>query len=60
MLFRSVVGSAPGLRSAVRGGDLDVTVLDHPVLASARRELLSVLREQTVTRTRHRFGHPDS
>ena len=55
-----VVGSAPGLRSAVRGGDLDVTVLDHPVLASARRELLSVLREQTVTRTRHRFGHPDS
>jgi RHH-type proline utilization regulon transcriptional repressor/proline dehydrogenase/delta 1-pyrroline-5-carboxylate dehydrogenase len=30
---------------------------DHPVLASAERELLTVVREQTVSRTLHRFGH---
>jgi len=34
-----------------------VTVLDHPVLASGRRELLTVLREQAISRTVHRFGH---
>lgn len=57
-----VVGSAPALRGAVRAdGDVAaVTVLDHPVVASGRREMLTVLREQTVTRTRHRFGHPHS
>jgi len=27
------------------------------VLASGRRELLTVVREQAVSRTRHRFGH---
>jgi RHH-type proline utilization regulon transcriptional repressor/proline dehydrogenase/delta 1-pyrroline-5-carboxylate dehydrogenase len=27
------------------------------VLASARRELLTVVREQAVSRTLHRFGH---
>jgi RHH-type proline utilization regulon transcriptional repressor/proline dehydrogenase/delta 1-pyrroline-5-carboxylate dehydrogenase len=35
----------------------DVTVLAGPVLATGRRELLTVLREQAVSRTRHRFGH---
>jgi len=35
----------------------NVTVLAGPVLATGRRELLSVLREQAVSRTRHRFGH---
>ncbi len=34
-----------------------VTVLDGPVLATGRRELLAVTREQAVSRTRHRFGH---
>lgn len=34
--------------------------LAHPVLAGGRRELLSVVREQTVSRTRHRYGHPTS
>jgi len=34
-------------------------VLDGPVLASAERELLTVLREQAVSRTLHRFGHVD-
>jgi len=32
-------------------------VLDGPVLASAARELLTVVREQAVSRTLHRFGH---
>ncbi|GMA25022.1 hypothetical protein GCM10025864_27810 [Luteimicrobium album] len=52
-----VVGRAPGLReAAVRRAGL-VTVLDRPVVASAERELLAVLREQAVSRTRHRYGH---
>ena len=34
-----------------------VTVLAAPVLATGRRELLTVLREQAVSQTLHRFGH---
>lgn len=34
-----------------------MTVLDAPVLASAEREMLTVVREQSVSRTLHRFGH---
>ena len=52
-----VIGLAPGLREAARTRVGDVTVLDQPVLASGRRELLCVLREQAVSRTAHRFGH---
>lgn len=54
-----VIGSAPGLREAAAGRVGEVTVLDGPVLASGERELLTVLREQAVSRTRHRFGHVD-
>ncbi len=54
-----VVGTAPGLRAAAAGRTGEVTVLDAPVVASAARELLTVLREQAVSRTRHRFGHVD-
>jgi RHH-type transcriptional regulator, proline utilization regulon repressor / proline dehydrogenase / delta 1-pyrroline-5-carboxylate dehydrogenase len=42
------------LESAARHG---VTVLDAPPVAAGRRELLTVLREQSISRTRHRFGH---
>ncbi|WP_298455601.1 bifunctional proline dehydrogenase/L-glutamate gamma-semialdehyde dehydrogenase [uncultured Cellulomonas sp.] len=52
-----VVGTAPGLRAAARTRVGDVTVLDGPVLAGAEREGLTVVREQAVSRTRHRFGH---
>jgi RHH-type proline utilization regulon transcriptional repressor/proline dehydrogenase/delta 1-pyrroline-5-carboxylate dehydrogenase len=52
-----VVGSAPGLRGAAATRVGEVTVLDGPVLASGSRELLSVVREQAVSRTLHRFGH---
>lgn len=52
-----VVGEAPGLREAARTRVGAVTVLDSPVLASGRRELLTVLREQAISRTLHRFGH---
>ena len=52
-----VVGAAPGLRAAARTRVGEVTVLDAPVLASGRRELLTVLREQAISRTRHRLGH---
>ncbi|HLT83560.1 MAG TPA: aldehyde dehydrogenase family protein, partial [Phototrophicaceae bacterium] len=34
-----------------------VTVLAGPVLPAGRRELLGMLREQAISRTRHRFGH---
>nr|WP_239068494.1 bifunctional proline dehydrogenase/L-glutamate gamma-semialdehyde dehydrogenase [Cellulomonas pakistanensis] len=54
-----VVGSAPGLRAAAVTRTGEVTVLDAPVVASARRELMTVVREQAVSRTRHRFGHVD-
>ncbi|WP_344008505.1 hypothetical protein, partial [Isoptericola halotolerans] len=52
-----VLGSAPGLREAAAGRVGDVTVLDGPVLAAGRRELLTFLREQAVSRTKHRYGH---
>src|SRR5690606_18456747 len=52
-----VVGTAPGLRAAARGRTGAVTVLDGPVLLSGRRELLTVVREQAVSCTLHRFGH---
>ncbi|MDM7831793.1 bifunctional proline dehydrogenase/L-glutamate gamma-semialdehyde dehydrogenase [Cellulomonas edaphi] len=55
--IRVVGGAEPALRSAAATRVAEVTVLDGPVLASADRELLSVLREQAVSRTRHRFGH---
>ncbi|MFI2754595.1 proline dehydrogenase family protein [Cellulomonas sp. P22] len=55
-----VVGTAVGLRAAARTRTGHVTVLDGPVLAAGRRELLTVLREQAVSRTRHRFGHVES
>ncbi|RMI04633.1 aldehyde dehydrogenase family protein, partial [Cellulomonas triticagri] len=54
-----VVGTAPGLRAAAVARTGEVTVLDTPVVASGRRELMTVVREQAVSRTRHRFGHID-
>ncbi len=52
-----VVGQAPGLREAAARRAGFVTVLDHPVVASGERELLAVVREQAVSRARHRYGH---
>ncbi|MDO8149497.1 proline dehydrogenase family protein [Isoptericola sp. b515] len=52
-----VVGEAPGLRAAAVERVGEVTVLDQPVLAAGRRELLPFLREQAVSRTKHRYGH---
>ncbi|QAY68947.1 bifunctional proline dehydrogenase/L-glutamate gamma-semialdehyde dehydrogenase [Xylanimonas protaetiae] len=52
-----VVGAAPGLRAAAAAHPGTTTVLDAPVVASGERELLAFLREQAVSRTRHRYGH---
>jgi RHH-type proline utilization regulon transcriptional repressor/proline dehydrogenase/delta 1-pyrroline-5-carboxylate dehydrogenase len=52
-----VLGAAPGLHAAAAQQVGVVNVLDQPVLASGRRELLTMLREQAVSRTRHRYGH---
>lgn len=54
-----VIGTAPGLREAAATRVGEVTVLDQPVVASGARELLTMVREQAVSRTRHRFGHVD-
>lgn len=50
-----VVGKATDL--APLAADPSVGLLPGPVLANGRRELLSVLREQSISRTMHRFGH---
>ena len=52
-----VIGEAPGLWQAAADERADVDPLVGEVLASGRRELLSVLREQAISRTMHRFGH---
>ncbi len=52
-----VIGHSAGLAEAAAGRVGDVTVLAAPVVASGRRELLTVLREQAISRTRHRYGH---
>jgi RHH-type transcriptional regulator, proline utilization regulon repressor / proline dehydrogenase / delta 1-pyrroline-5-carboxylate dehydrogenase len=51
-----VLGSVPeALRRAA--AEVDASLVDAPVLADGRRELLAVLREQAISVTRHRFGH---
>ena len=51
------VGDTPGLRAAARARTGSVTLLDQPVLGAAHRELLTMVREQAVSVTAHRFGH---
>src|SRR5699024_9738261 len=51
-----VIGEVPGLWEAAADERAEVTPLTGEVLASGRRELLCVLREQAIARTRHRFG----
>lgn len=50
-----LVGDAPTLLADLAA--TDATVLSGPVLANGRRELLGLLREQSISRTRHRYGH---
>ena len=51
-----VVGAVPGgLRAAAIAAG--ASILDAPVVRDGRRELLTVVREQAISRTRHRFGH---
>lgn len=61
-----ITDSAPGTRLRALGDaaklydDLASTGIDvaaGPVLANGRRELLTMLREQSISRTLHRFGH---
>jgi RHH-type transcriptional regulator, proline utilization regulon repressor / proline dehydrogenase / delta 1-pyrroline-5-carboxylate dehydrogenase len=51
-----VLGTVPTTlrRAAAKVG---ASLVDAPALADGRREMLSVLREQAVSATRHRFGH---
>lgn len=50
-----VVGTTPAALAGLAPTAL--TVIDGPVLANGRRELLTFVREQAISRTRHRFGH---
>jgi RHH-type proline utilization regulon transcriptional repressor/proline dehydrogenase/delta 1-pyrroline-5-carboxylate dehydrogenase len=51
-----VVGTPPeGLRR--EAAEVGASLVDAPVVADGRREMLTVLREQAISRTRHRFGH---
>ncbi|GAA1641711.1 proline dehydrogenase family protein [Georgenia ruanii] len=52
---RVIGDEAASLPGALAGED--VSLLTQPVLATGRRELLTVLREQAISLTRHRFGH---
>jgi RHH-type proline utilization regulon transcriptional repressor/proline dehydrogenase/delta 1-pyrroline-5-carboxylate dehydrogenase len=42
---------------AVAAGEVGASLLAAVPLADGRRELLTLLREQAVSRTVHRFGH---
>lgn len=52
-----VLGDAAALWRAAVAPDADVTLLTGDVLTSGRRELLTMVREQAISRTTHRFGH---
>jgi RHH-type proline utilization regulon transcriptional repressor/proline dehydrogenase/delta 1-pyrroline-5-carboxylate dehydrogenase len=41
------------------GGDPDLAIHDGDVTTAGRLELLPFLREQSITITAHRYGHPD-
>jgi RHH-type proline utilization regulon transcriptional repressor/proline dehydrogenase/delta 1-pyrroline-5-carboxylate dehydrogenase len=51
---RAVGEREPGLAAAAAAGS---GLLTGPVLAAGGRELLTFLREQSVSRTLHRYGH---
>ncbi|MDL5157248.1 bifunctional proline dehydrogenase/L-glutamate gamma-semialdehyde dehydrogenase [Actinomycetospora termitidis] len=54
-----VVGAATdALRR--RAAEVGASLVEGPVLADGRREMLTVLREQAVSITRHRFGHVEA
>jgi RHH-type proline utilization regulon transcriptional repressor/proline dehydrogenase/delta 1-pyrroline-5-carboxylate dehydrogenase len=48
---------AIGIGVRVAANESGVAVIDAPVLATGRLELRWYLREQTVTRVRHRYGN---
>ncbi|MFP5021701.1 proline dehydrogenase family protein [Pseudonocardia phyllosphaerae] len=50
------VGTVPD-ELRVAAAQAGASIVDAPVLVDGRRELLTVLREQAISRTRHRFGH---
>ncbi|KAE8762375.1 aldehyde dehydrogenase family protein, partial [Georgenia thermotolerans] len=51
-----VIGDEAATLPGALAGE-EVSLLTQPVLATGRRELLTVLREQALSITRHRFGH---
>lgn len=56
--IRLIGGSVRLLAEAVAGSP-DVAIFPQPVTTEGRIELLPFLREQGVSVTAHRFGHPD-
>ncbi len=41
----------------IKARELELEVIDHPVLANGRIELLSFFREQSISETTHRYGN---
>ncbi|WP_194410334.1 bifunctional proline dehydrogenase/L-glutamate gamma-semialdehyde dehydrogenase [Microbacterium cremeum] len=56
---RASVGALRRWLSTAIGGDPDLAIFDGDVTTAGRLELLPFLREQSVTITAHRYGHPD-
>ena len=56
---RDSVGALRRWLSSAVGGDPDLAIFDGDATTAGRLELLPFLREQSVTITAHRFGHPD-
>ncbi|NLT25863.1 MAG: aldehyde dehydrogenase family protein, partial [Microbacteriaceae bacterium] len=56
--LRLVGGSRSGVCSALRNG-VDVAVFSDDVTLAGRLEMLPFLREQSISITAHRAGHPD-
>jgi RHH-type proline utilization regulon transcriptional repressor/proline dehydrogenase/delta 1-pyrroline-5-carboxylate dehydrogenase len=48
-------GASPALKAAAIAAG--IRLVDHPVLLNGRLELLWLLREQSVSETRHRYGN---
>lgn len=48
-------GASPALKAAAT--EAGVRLVDHPVLWNGRLEMLWLLREQSVSETRHRYGN---
>lgn len=53
-----LLGGDPSALAEALGGSIDIAVYAGPVVASGRVAMLPYVREQAVSITAHRYGHP--